>query len=1072
VCDDVHSLCVDPAQVTACSGAPDNQACSYPGVAQGVCAGGVCFGNTCGNGVLDPGEVCDGDLGVDASIGQTCSPDCRAIWMCGNGIVDPNETCDDGNNNPADGCDACRATTWQVSTVVGSDDLATNRVIARPAGLALDGQGGAFVTESAHHRVLHFVVGGEITIVAGSGAAGFSGDGGPAIEAQLSGPAGLALDGIGRLYIADSGNNRVRRVELNGTIVTVAGNGGTFPAGTSPTPGDGGAAIDAPLDGPSGVAVDGLGQLAIAEYGNGVRLVDPSGLISTIAPAGLPAGGGVANPQGVAFDSDGSVLVADFYNNRVARIVGSSVTTVVGSPLYFPLGVAVDAAGRILICDERNTVALFDGTSLTTVAGQPYGYGFAGDGGHANVALMSGPRAVAVDATNQVWIADQYNNRVRLTTGEDGTTSTISTAAGAQGLIGDGGGATAALLQTPNAAIFDATGRMLIADSGHNVIRRVELDGTMTTIAGTGVVADSGDGGPAIAAGLDAPVSLAIDAVGRILIADIATVRRIELDGTIQTIVGSLRGPDAVVVDAAGDVLIADTGDQKVLRVDTTGAITTIAGTGSQGYNGDGILATAAELNQPRGLAVDALGRVLIAEPQGCRIRRVTIGGNIETIAGLLAGTGTCDVTTCSSAVDGSTAAGGQLCFPDSLTIDGMGRVLFTQLGLGSNNHSVRRIELDGTLSTVAGAGSAGFAGDGGSATAAVLRAPNGVSTDPLGRVIFADSGNHVIRRIDVGTITTIAGAIDPERVGPVMTARLADPQAIVLGAGLVWSAGGTSGTVEAVRGGRVEAVAGRYPESTATTIGSTTLARFQTSMFGTVGGIAVDATNGFAYIAETSANQIDQIRLADPANPMTWTIVPLVGGAPGFADSPKTPLFRQPTGLLLDGTTLYVADTGNHAIRAIDVNTKLVTTVVNQSGSLGANDGAAAQARLYRPSALAKCSNGDFFIADTGNAKVRRWSAGAVSTVAAIDSPRGLGCDVYGDVIVSSAATLRLLAANDAGVVDAQSAMHTIYSSGATFPASVTRCLTGVAILGPTTIQVADACTGLLLQLDRVATP
>jgi len=320
--------------------------------------------------------------------------------------------------------------------------------------------------------------------------------------------------------------------------------------------------------------------------------------------------------------------------------------------------------------------------------------------------------------------------------------------------------------------------------------------------------------------------------------------------------------------------------------------------------------------------------------------------------------------------------------------------------------------------------------------------------------------------------------------------ARLEDPQAIAVGSSFTLVAAGSSGTLEAIRNGRVEAIAGRYPQETATG----TLARYRTSAFGTVGGTALDPA-GAIYFTESSSNRIHKVTQVNPADPKTWTIEILANtaGTAGFADGTAgTARFRNPTGLFLDATAnlLYIADTGNHAIRALNLTTNAVTTIANASHTFGfaGDGGAATAAQLFAPTAVTKCSNGDVFIADSSNNRVRRIVAGGViSTVLGdgvpassgegspsrtfpVDRPRGIACDAFGNLYVTSSTTVRLVTADDTGIVDGTGAVQTIYGEPPrdTFPASVTTCLTGLAVTGPASVQVADACTGLLVQLTR----
>jgi hypothetical protein len=330
-----------------------------------------------------------------------------------------------------------------------------------------------------------------IFTVAGVGTSGFSGDGGPAISAQLFAPAGVAATADDGVLIADTFNNRVRRVSPAGTITTVAGNG------TQGSGGDGGPATGAEL----------------------------------------------ARPFGVAATADGGFLIADTFNSRVRRV----------SP-----------AGTI-----------------TTVAGG--GTAGLGDGGPATNAELFNPIAVAVTADGGFLIADTDNNLVRRVS----PAGTITTVAGASpgGFSGDGGPATAAQLNQPEGVTTTADGGFLIADSNNSRVRRVSPAGTITTVAGTGTVGFSGDGGPAIAA--------------------------------------QLFGPAGVVATSDGGFLIADSLNNRVRRVSLAGRITTVAGDGTEGFSGDSGLATAAQLQEPLGVAATADGGFLIADVLNHRVRFV-----------------------------------------------------------------------------------------------------------------------------------------------------------------------------------------------------------------------------------------------------------------------------------------------------------------------------------------------------------------------------------------------------------------------------------------------------------------
>lgn len=648
--------------------------------------------------------------------------------------------------------------------------LASN--LASPSGMAVDGEGNLYIASRSGHRVLKVDPTGLLTTVAGNGIAGFSGDGGPATSASLRSPEAVAVDGAGNLFITDRANNRIRRVDPSGVISTVAGNGGLAPVG------DGGPATSAALRNPFGVAVDGAGNLFIADTsGFRIRKVDASGVITTVAGNGLCCFGGDGGPatsarlflpQDVAVDGAGNLFIADTDNNRIRKVDASGlITTVAGNgdststgdggpatdaSLTKPLDVVVDGAGNLLIAELRSQrIRKVDNSGvITTVAGTGI-RGFSGDGGPATSADLNNPFDVAVDGSGSFLIGDRSNQRIR----KVDASGVITTVAGngTFGFSGDGRPATRASLGNALGVALDGAGNLYIAAPSLHRVRRVDASGTITTVAGNGIRGFGGDGGPATGARLNTPVGVAVDGEGNLYIADRDNnrIRKVDASGSIVTVAGSgaagfggdggpatsatLRFPRRVAVDAAGNLFIADTDNNRVRRVDTSGVITTVAGNGTCCSSGDGGPATDASLGFPRGVAVDGDGNLYIADRGNHRIRRVDPSGIITTVAG----TGIFGFTG-----DGGPATGAHLAFPTDVAVDGAGDLFIAD----TLNRRVRKIDASGVIITVAGTGTFGFSGDGGPATDASLALPAGVAVDGSGNLFIADPTSQRIRRV------------------------------------------------------------------------------------------------------------------------------------------------------------------------------------------------------------------------------------------------------------------------------------------------------------------------------------
>ncbi len=660
----------------------------------------------------------------------------------------------------------------------GDGGLATAALLNAPYGLAIDSNGNLLISDEGNSLIRRVDQKGTITTVAGTaGKAGYTGDGGPATSAELHTPYSAISDKNGNIYIGDYANNVIRKVDLNGNISTFAGTG---VAGYS---GDGGPATKATLAGPYGFWFDTAGDLYFAEYTNSViRMIDTAGNIHTYAgngQLGATGDGGPATsatfhfPHSPSGDQLGNLYIPD-ENNHTVRWINTSgvINTIAGTPTVagfagdgapattgkfdYPYGSAIDSSNNLYIADPSNyrirrmslntglpstavgssssqnvfvqsaiavtpsSTAITPATSTEFTMGALSGCAL-GTQLAANtpctVPLTFNPTTPGLQ-TAQLTFVDTNNNVSTIGLSGLGVApeATFSSAAiftaagnGTAGNTGTGGLATSAEVNAPRGGFIDSGGNIYFADAANNIIRRVDATtGKISTVAGTGTSGYTGDGNAATSATLSAPAK--------------------------------------VVADPAGDLYIADTGNSVIRYVDAvTGKISTVAGIGASGYSGDGGLATAAELSHPQGIAVDLGGHVYIADTGNNAIRYFGKGSLITT----LTGTGTAGYLG-----DGGNALGAELNLPQAVVIDLHGNVYIADTG----NDVIRLISATNQISTIAGQqGNAVNGGDGGAATAATLNQPSDVALDAAGDLYIA-AGGQVRLVSSVGTIGTLAG--------------------------------------------------------------------------------------------------------------------------------------------------------------------------------------------------------------------------------------------------------------------------------------------------------------------------
>ena len=642
---------------------------------------------------------------------------------------------------------------------VGDGGAGTSAAFANVHLAAYDTAGNLYIADYFNHRIRKLTSNGTITSVAGNSISGFTADGGLARGGKISFPTGVWVDRQGNILFTDNGNSRVRKIDRQGILTTIAGNG------TVGYSGDGGPALDASFNAPWCVATDRAGNVFICDQGNNViRKINTSGIITTFAgngTAGYSGDGGPATqaslnfPYSVVPDNQGSLYIGEF-NNNVVRKVGSNhvITTFAGNTQFGCLGDGGPAAsaslggvrgmtlsgGSLLIaansCGKIRSVDLTTNV-ISTLAGSTSGYD--GDGNPPASTKFAGPGAVLFDRSGNLVVVDRGNARVRML---DPGTQTFKTIAG--GYTGDGSPGPQAAMNGQYGINFDSAGNLYVADESYNRVRKVATNGTITTLAGTGISGNSGDGGPATSATLQSPLAIAASQNGNVYFSDqFGFALRKVAGGTISTIsldnfiyMGSLRA------DPAGNLYVADPFSCVVWKIAITGAngaVTAIAGDSVSfvcGYNSDGIPATQALLNGPSGVSLDSAGNVYIADTGNNRVRVVNAStGKIRTVAG---------DGNCGFSGDGGPGTSAELCGPSAVANDSQGNAYIADLG----NARIRVLDRSQTIQTFAGTGSfGGYNGNGLPALQTNLDTLFDVVVSPAGVVHWSDGVQFRVRK-------------------------------------------------------------------------------------------------------------------------------------------------------------------------------------------------------------------------------------------------------------------------------------------------------------------------------------
>jgi hypothetical protein len=645
---------------------------------------------------------------------------------------------------------------WGPRSSDGSNSVALFNV---PSGVTVDGAGNVYVADTWNHTLRKILPAGRVTTVAGLAGSPGSADG-TGGGAQFNYPQKAAPDSDGNLYVVDTYNQILRKITPAGVVTTLAGGVGV--TGTNDGPG-----TQARFNYPRGVAVDGTGSVYVADTSNhSIRKVTPGGVVTTLAgtPGVLGANNGTGTaakfyyPYGLAVSTNGTVYVADCYNHVIRKITAAgAVTTFAGkmstsgsangtsttARFNYPVEVAAGSGGTLYVADYGNSLI----RKVTSMAVVSTLAGTAGSSGSTNAtgsaARFNQPFDVAADLNSgSVYVADSGNQLIRKITSAGVVTTLAGQIAGSGTNNGTG---SAARFNYPSGAAVDGNGNVYIADYSNEVVRKISPAGVVTNLAGKAGVTGTNNG-TGTAARFNGPAGVAVDGSGNLYVADYNNhaIRKITPAGVVTTLAGRpgtsgtnngtgtaarFTNPLGVAVDTNGTVYVGDSGNNAIRKITPAGVVTTLAGLiGTSGTN-DGVGA-AARFNYPEDVAVDGSNYVYVADEGNSCIRKVAPDGTVTTLAGLSGNSGSDDGTN-------STA---RFSSPLGIAVDSAGNLYVGDSG----NQLVRKITPDGVVTTIGGqAGTSGSTE--GSGSEARFNSPQGLAVDANGFVYVTDSHNHTI---------------------------------------------------------------------------------------------------------------------------------------------------------------------------------------------------------------------------------------------------------------------------------------------------------------------------------------
>jgi uncharacterized protein YjiK len=979
-----------------------------------------------------------------------------------------------------------------VSIPVSGDGTGTAARFNNPFDITKDTLGNFYILDSDDNNIRKMTSAGVVTSFAGTTGVSGSTDG-TGTAAEFNYPIGIASDASNNLYVADYGNNVVRKVTSAGVVSTFAGTAGQY-------------YIDPSFNQPHSVTRDSAGNLYIADSGNNtIRKFSSTGILTTLA--GTPGVTGSANgtganasfnkPSGITVDTSGNVFVADSLNHTIRKITSAGVVTTFAGTigqatgpgltpgLNSPTSVVKDSSGNYFVVENASCIIrkVTSTGSLSVFAGAINVCGTVnGTGASANFnyptniaidstnnlfvsdnsghairkitpagvvttlagtagvpyisASFAGPMATAIDSTGNIFVADSENHTIR----KISTTGIVTTFAGTNGLTGNANGVgTAASFNYPKALAIDGSNNIYVADSGNYSIRKITPAGTVTTFAGDSLSNETLNG-TGVSAHFMITQSLALDASGNLYVGEVdpvggGNIRKNTPAGVVTTLAVIDGSPTGVIKNnTTGDLFVVDSYYHCIRKVTSAGVVTDYAGTcdlnNSLTVDGNG---TSASFENPYGIGIDSSQNLFVSDLNNNSIRKISSIGDVTTFAG--GNVGFLDGTGIAAAFQN----------PLGLTVTSAGIIYVSDYG----NNSIRKITSAGVVTTYAGSSAAFGSTDGrtsadGTGTNALFNFPTGLKVDSSGNVYVADTESNSIRKItSAGVVTTIAGGVNGYLEGNGLTAQFSMPLDLALdssgnifvadyanhvirkitptadvttfagsGSPGVYDDNGVFAEFNLPAGITIDSSNNLYVTDAVNVIRKITPAADVTTIAGTANtpgtadgagtsatfsvpmGIFSDAA-GNLVITDSISCLIRKINTLYDVTTFAGTAGNCVTTSGGLDGSGTDSTFNNPTALAIDSSNnIYVADTDNHLIRKI-TSTGVVTTIAGTVGVSGSTNATGTSAKFNFPGGVCVTSTGVLYVADTENHIIRKiTTAGVVTTVSGSAGTPGLSDD------------------------------------------------------------------------------